>query len=99
MMVIPISDVPAQTFNLSLGGQSCTIRIAQKTTGLFLDLLISNTLTIGGVLCLDRTRIVRDSYFGFNGDLFFVDTQGNSDPYYSELGDRYILVYAAASEL
>jgi hypothetical protein len=99
MMVIPTTSVPAQSFNVALNGQACTIRITQKTTGLFLDVLVNNALIVGGVLCLDRTRIVRDAYLGFIGDLFFVDTQGTSDPYYSDLGSQYLLLYAAPGEL
>jgi hypothetical protein len=99
MMVIPIGVDPAQSFNVTLNSQPCTIRIAQKTTGMFLDLLVNNTLIIGGVLCLDRTRIVRDDYLGFSGDLFFADTQGTNDPYYTDLGTRYLLLYAGPGEV
>lgn len=98
-MVVPVSAIPAQSFSVTLNGQSCTIRITQRTTGMFLDLLVANVLVIGSVLCLNRTRIVRDAYLGFVGDLFFVDTQGDEDPYYSNLGDRYIILYADQSEL
>jgi hypothetical protein len=99
MMVIPVGADPAQSFNVTLNSQPCTIRIAQKTTGMFLDLLVNNTLIIGGVLCLDRTRIVRDGYLGFSGDLFFADTQGTNDPYYTDLGTRYLLLYAGPGEV
>ena len=84
---------------MTLGTQACTINIAQKTTGMFIDLFLNNVLIIGGVLCLDRTYIVRDSYLGFSGDLFFADTQGTSDPYYTDLGTRYLLVYLTSAEL
>ena len=66
---------------------------------MFIDLFLNNVLIIGGVLCLDRTYIVRDSYLGFSGDLFFADTQGTSDPYYTDLGTRYLLVYLTSAEL
>jgi hypothetical protein len=98
-MVIPVVAVPSQSFGVSLNGQNCTIRIAQKTTGMFLDLLMDNTLVIGGAPCLDRTRIVRDAYLRFSGDLFFADTQGTSDPYYTDIGTRYLLLYVAPGEI
>ena len=47
----------------------------------FLDLYVNDVLIVGGVLCLNETRIVRDVYLGFIGDLSFVDTQGSDDPY------------------
>jgi hypothetical protein len=98
MMVVPLDAVPNQSFNVTLSGQSCTLRIAQKTTGMFIDVLVANALIIGGVLCLDRTWIVRDTYLGFAGDLFFADTQGTTDPTYTGLGSRYLLIYAAPGE-
>jgi len=99
MQVIPISALPAQSFSVTLDTQACTINIAQKTTGMFIDLLLNNVLIIGGVLCLDRTYIVRDLYLGFSGDLFFADTQRTSDPYYTDLGTRYLLVYVTPGEV
>ena len=98
-MVVPLTSAPAQAFNVTLGGQACTIRMTQKTTGLFLDLSVNNALIVGGVLCLDRTRIVRNAYLGFSGDLFFADVQGTTDPYYTELGTRYLLFYASPGEI
>lgn len=99
MMIVPLNTVPAQSFNVILSAQACTLRIAQRTTGLFMDVLVNNVLVVGGVLCLDRTRIVRDDYLGFSGDLFFADTQGTSEPYYSGLGSQYLLIYAAPGEI
>jgi hypothetical protein len=63
----------------------------------FLDLYVNDALVIGGVLCLDRNLLVRDTYLGFIGDLAFVDTQivtgEGSDPQISGLGTRYQLTY------
>jgi hypothetical protein len=42
---------------------------------------------------------VRDLYLGFSGDLFFADTQGTNDPYYTDLGTRYLLVYVTPGEV
>lgn len=47
----------------------------------FLDLYVNDVLIIGGVLCRNETRIVRDAYLGFIGDLAFIDLDGDSDPY------------------
>ena len=47
----------------------------------FVDLYVNDALIIGGVLARNETRIVRDAYLGFVGDLAFVDTQGSADPY------------------
>jgi hypothetical protein len=48
----------------------------------FLDLFVNDALVIGGVLCLNDVRIVRDAYLGFVGDLSIIDTSGaGEDPF------------------
>lgn len=99
MLLIPLSPLPAQIVNVPLSNQVCQIEVTQKFFGLFLDLYVNNTLIIGGVVCQNLNPIVRQRYLGFNGDLMFVDTQGDSDPEYSGLGSRYQLLYLTADEV
>ena len=100
MEIVPLQSVPSQTVSVVLGNQSCQINVYQKQYGLFLDLYANNVLIIGGQLCLNLTRIVRDLYLGFSGDLAFVDTSSDeSDPYYTGLGTQYQLVYLSPSDL
>ena len=99
MLVIPIQAVPAQQLQVTLGGQACQLSIYQKSTGLFIDVYVAGVLIIGGVVCLNRTVIVRDIYLGFVGDLAFVDTQGSTDPTYTGLGVRYLLYYLTPADL
>ena len=98
MLVVPTIPIPYQIFTVQLNNQNCQISIYQKSTGLFLDLYISGTLIIGGVICEDRNRIVRNAYLGFVGDLAFFDNQGSSDPFYTGLGSRYSLLYLDPSD-
>ena len=58
--------------------------------------LIGGAQVIAGRYCNDRVGLVRQAYLGFTGWLYFVDTQGGDDPYYTGLGSRYILVYESA---
>ena len=95
LSVIPLSPVPNQTLQVVLNGQQCTIGLWTKRTGMYLDLYVNNVLLLGGVPALNMTKIVRDGYLGFIGDLYFYDTQGNSDPTYDGLGTRYTLFYGA----
>lgn len=69
-----------------------------------MDLYSNNVLIIAGTLALNLTRMVRDLYLGFSGDLAFVDTQvdpilGPLDPYYTGLGSRYQLIWLEPSDL
>jgi hypothetical protein len=98
MLVVPTIATPSQRLTARLGGQSCTIDVFQKSTGLFLDLYVNDALVIGGVIALNANRIVRDTYLGFVGDLAFFDTQGVEDPLASGLGVRWFLVYLEAGE-
>lgn len=99
MKVIPIQDVFNQTFAITLGNQNCTINLYQKFTGLYCDLYIDDVLIIGGVICLNRTKIVRDSYLGFVGDLMFTDAEDLASPSSPGLGTRFTFLYLEAADL
>ena len=96
MLIIPTVATPAQTLTVTLANQPCSISIYQKSTGLYIDLYVNGVLIIGGVICLDAVKIVRDAYFGFVGDLAFFDTQTASDPDYTGLGSQFVLAYLEA---
>jgi len=99
MQIVPVKALPYQTLAVQLAGQACVLNIYQKTYGLFMDLYVSGVLVVGGVLCENLTRIVRDAYLGFIGDFVFGDTQGTSDPFYTGLGTQYLLVYLEEADL
>lgn len=98
MQSIPLQPVPSQTVNVLLAGQNCQITISQLSTGLYCALSINNALIIGGVICQNLNRIVRNSYLGFVGDLMFADNEGDADPYYTGLGDRFTFLYLEEGE-
>lgn len=99
MLTIPLQAIPSQVVNATLGGQSCQIAVYQRSTGLFCDVSAAGVQVIGGVVCQNMNRIVRDRYRGFLGDVLFIDTQGSSDPDYTGLGGRFAFVYLEASDL
>lgn len=47
----------------------------------FIDLYLNDTLVVGGVLLRNKNRVVRNTYFGFVGDIVVIDTAGDEDPY------------------
>lgn len=99
MIVIPVQPLPSQTLQVQLDQQACTLNIYQNTYGLFVDVFSDNILIAGGVVALNLVRMLRDIATGFRGDLAFYDTQGNSDPIYTGLGNRFVLVYLDADEI
>jgi hypothetical protein len=96
---IPLYAIPSQQLTVNLGGQSCLISVYQKSSGLFLDLTANGVVIATGLLCLDRSLLVRAAYLGFTGDLSFVDSLGAQDPTYDALGTRYQLIYLAPAEV
>lgn len=99
MKVIPLSAIASQSFAVVLASQNCTIRVYQKSTGVFLDLSVSGTPLITGVICLDMVRLIQQAYHGFTGDLMFMDTQGSEEPKFAGLGSRWVLMYLEATDL
>ena len=99
MQVVPLNPIPAQQLSTLLNGQTCQIKVYQKFYGVFVDLYVSNSLIIGGVIAQDMNLIVRSLYLGFVGDLAFVDTQGDDDPDFTGLGSRFLLVYDTPADL
>lgn len=93
MQIIPLQPLAAQELTVILSGQACRFRIMQRPTGLFADLYVNDALLVGGVVCENANPLVRGAYLGFQGDLAFFDLEGRSDPTYTGLGARYVLVY------
>lgn len=99
MLIVPTQPHPSQVITITLASQPCMINIYQKSTGLYIDLYLNSAPIVTGVICENANRIVRDAYFGFVGDLMFVDTQDSADPTYDGLGTRYLLFYVEESDL
>lgn len=92
--IIPIQAVAAQTFQATLGNQNCQITLRQLGNGLFIDVAVNGVPVVSGRYCVDRVSIIRPSYLGFVGWLYFVDiTQASEDPVYTGLGTQFLLVY------
>lgn len=98
-LIVPLRPVPRQTVQIVLADQSCEISVYQQDYGLYVDLSVSNALVIGGVIALNMTRIVRDAYLGFAGDLIFQDVEDDADPVYTGLGTRFLLNYLTEADL
>lgn len=102
-MIVPVQATASQTLAVQLSNQLCQINLRTRGVvgefGLFMDLFSFGEPIVQGVKCLDRNRIVRDLYFGFQGDFAFYDTQGNDAPFYAGLGSRFQMVYILPSEL
>lgn len=95
---VPLQAVPSQQLQIVLGGQNCQIAVYLIGAALFVDLNSNNTDISTAVLALNGIVLVPTVYFGFEGNLVFVDTQGTSDPTYDGLGSRYQLMYVTEAD-
>ncbi len=98
MREIPLAKIPAQTLNVVLDGQYCTISIYWRQTRLFLDLLANGIDICRGAICENRADVIQSPTQNFNGSIHFVDTDGIRPPYWEGLGDRYRMIYISADE-
>ena len=98
MIAIPLQPVPSQVVRIVLGGQNCTLKLYQKTTGFYCDLMIDATVIWSCAICQDNNPICSYGYLPFVGVLTFYDTIANTNPQYQGLGAQYQLFYLAPGE-
>lgn len=103
MQTIPVRAVANQAFQCVLGDQNCSIRLFTRHTvdlgnKLYIDLAVNDAQMLNGVLCQDGLMLPYYEYLGFVGGLVFLDMQGDEDPEYTGLGDRWQLVYMDKAE-
>jgi len=97
---IPIQAVANQIVLCVLGGQNCQINIYLRNDSIFVDLNSNGTDMCIGCLALNAVPIdACNSYDGFQGNLYFIDTQGTDDPEYTGFNSRWVLVYLTAAEV
>lgn len=96
MATIPLNPSSSQEIACTLSGLSCRLWIRQLSTGLYLDLLLDEKPLIMGAICFTGVDLIRNPASPLPGRLYFTDTQGNADPYYDGLGDRFLLQYGAS---
>lgn len=99
MQQISIQPVPSQTTQVVLDGQSCAISIYVKNQCMFIDLSVNGNQIAYAIQCKNLVTLIPTAYLGFSGWLVFFDTQGSSDPIYTGLGSRYVLLYMSLAEL
>lgn len=113
MKLIPLTAVASQTLQFVVGGQNCQMSVYSKDgydcsditlrtpkTYIAIDFAYNGIQVTNTQNCLNRKRLlINRQYLGFFGDFMFVDTQGNSDPQYTGLGSRWVLVYLELSDL
>jgi hypothetical protein len=100
MLVIPIQPVPSQQVLCVLDNQNCQIAIYQKNCKIYVDLNSNGVNMCIGALAHNAVPLDScNSYDGFSGNLYFIDTQGLDDPQFAGFNSRWYLVYLTAEEV
>ena len=99
MMQIALQPVPSQQVQIVLDGQTCAINIYVKVQCMFFDLAVNGVPIAYAVQCKNMVSLVPTAYLGFSGWMIFLDTQGSSDPIYTGLGSRFVLLYLDEEDL
>ena len=92
---IPIKPIPAQVLIVVLSQQRCTITLQLRGDNLYFSLDVDGTQTVRNRIIRDRATLSGDAYLGLVGQIYMADTQGKSDPEYTGLGSRWLLMYEA----
>lgn len=101
MEVLSVEALPNQEFQIILDDQICQIHLYQKGDYMFLDLYIDDEAIVEGAIVQPKTGIIQSPSM-FKGQLYIVDVINPADmpkqPNYTELGDRFELVYLTETE-
>lgn len=98
MKEIPLNPLPAQRFQIILGGVDCDVKLYSRLGSLYLNLAVNGIDVCMGAICLDGASIVQFKSPYFKGSLHFLDLEGATPPVWRGLGSRYVLLYAEEGE-
>lgn len=99
MIHVPLSAVPNQTESITLAGQAFQIAVRLLGSNLYFDLTAGGVSVVRTRICRNKQRLLLDAqYHGVVGDFYFNDSQGDTDPQYLGLDDRYKLYYLEAAD-
>ena len=90
---IPLQAVPVQKAAFTLGGQEITVSLLPRLGRLYATVFADGLPVVRERICRHAVPLANEAYCPLNGELFFIDTAGSSDPVWQELGSRFILVY------
>lgn len=94
MLIVPISAIPAQRFQVVLNNQNCTITIKKRGEHCYFSLVANGYDIADNVICLSGNSLVPYNTTHFVGTLFFIDKNGYYDtPRYEQFNTRFKLCY------
>lgn len=94
LRAIPLSPIPHQSMSVVLQERNVALTLRTLDGTLYADVLCEGVPVCTTHVCQDRQLLTaRAEYLGFPGlSLWFADLRGTSDPHWSELNSRYVLL-------
>jgi hypothetical protein len=94
LRTIPVAPNPHQTFSAVLRDRDVDITLRVLEGTLYVDVVCEGVPICAGRICTDRLDLVpRAAQLGFPGlSLCFADLRGTTDPDWTLLGSRYLLL-------
>lgn len=91
--IIPLEAIPNQSFSIEIEEKTCDFEFITRGAYIYMNLKIDNEDVLNGVICYSGTNLNLYDTTGLKGKIYFKDTQGNLDPVYYGLNDRWLLIY------
>ena len=98
LIEIPVSPIANQRFSLELDKQQVEIELRQIGPALMCSVWVDEQVVFQNSICGNISRVGQFKSNLFDGVLFFVDTQGTSDPVFTGLGERYKFYFASVDD-
>ena len=97
--IIPLDNIPNQKFQIELGEKVCLFEFITRGLFLYMNLSIDGKEQMNGIICLNNVDLIQYKIINIGGRLYFTDTQGELDPIYWGLNDRWLLVYEVIDDV
>lgn len=98
MQLIPLQNIPFQSFIVDLDKQNCIIELRQYGSAMYMTLSIDQEKIFDNVIC-NNNVLFPVFATKLKGKFAWVDTKGKSHPNASQIEERFNLVYYSESEL
>lgn len=98
ILTIPLGAIPYQIVSVVVNDQAFEIEIRQLGESVFTTTSVDGELVASTVRAVAGGSITPWPSANVNTSVVWVDTQGEDDPQYNGLGDRWLLAFEEAEE-
>lgn len=97
MQEVELAAIPYQILTTSVNGQIFTITVRQLGSSLYTDVDVDGVNVAQCVRATNGGSITPWASAYVNTQIYWTDTQGDADPQYDGLGERWKLIFEASN--